>query len=380
MSNRAGRGRATRLHRHAYFDRRRHKRLAAFRDLLSSAALKHITVETLAAPPTPNLAAPASHKPAYDLFEHVKQRGFDEVHSLDRYGLIYYAAQAKQLGLYLLQTVFVAHVVGGALFRAEAEDSLLSTIEPLVDDLLERGSLERADVIYVHDRKAWHWYADKLQLRPESRVYDLAPAQPMRPTAKAAPADPGTPLALIYYGSLGAADGLPLFCDVVGRALPQLQQPIEVCFIGSPQAIGGMDAVSYIRLRAAKWGVPITIKRDLSLEDELAYIQTLGGVVVSNTLRRESLRSRLVASAGLPVLRIDRANDLRQAHEDGTYPAIPHRVAKALVEMLANTEKNKNKTKNRRGSFHPSVGGVNAGPSDHKPSSAGAGAGRAVAC
>lgn len=302
--------------------------------LFSDEALKYVSIKVLEEPASPNLAI-ASHKPAYDLFEFLKAHTFDEVHCLDRHGLAYYPTQAKVLGLYFLNTIFAVHVVGGTIFHLEVEDKLLDDVGALMDDLLERGSIERADVIYVHDRKAWAWYTDKIEAYNAARVYDLAWTQAIHDTPELAPAKTDTPRAIIYYGPLSAAGGLPLFCDAVGRALTRIKSPVEIFFIGSPYAIGGMDAVSYIYLRSAKWDVPVTIKREYSLLDELAFMFDLPGVVISNTVRREGLRSRLVAGSGLQVLQVkqERAN---QQEQDGQVCAPnPDCIARLLVEKLA---------------------------------------------
>jgi glycosyltransferase involved in cell wall biosynthesis len=300
--------------------------------LFSEKVLKHISIEELKEPTTPNLAI-ASHKPAYNLFEFLKERSFDEVHCLDRYGLAYYPTQAKQLGLYFLNTVFAVHVVGGTFFRKEVEDNLLDDVGTLMDDLLERGSLERADAVYVHDRKAWRWYADKVEMRPEARVYDLAWAKVNSYPTESIPVDDDIPAAIIYYGSLGADGGLPLFCDAVGRALTKIKKPVEVFFVGSPQAIGGMDAVSYIRLRSAKWKVPVTIKREFSISAEVTFLFGLGGVIVGDASRRESLRLRLIANSGLSVLQMDQI-PVQPAPNGRVYLANPDRIAQALIEKL----------------------------------------------
>lgn len=301
--------------------------------LFSEQALEHVSVEEVDKPATPNLAVP-SHEAAYDLFEFLKDRAFDEVHCLDRCGLAYYPTQAKRLGLYFLNTVFAVHVVGGTIFRQEVEDSLLDDVGALVDDLLERGSLERADVIYVHDRKAWRWYSDKIKARSDARVYDLAWAETTHCAREPAPTDKDEALAIVYHGPLGADGGLPLFCDAVGQALSQIERPVEVFFIGSPQAMGGMDAVSYIRLRSTKWGVPVTIRRDLTISDEIAFVGSLRGVVYCNTVRREGLRSRLIASSGLQVLQVEQSHAVLLEKGSTVCPANPGPIAQALVEAL----------------------------------------------
>jgi len=256
--------------------------------LFSKEALKHVSVEKLKEPTTPNLAI-AQHKPAYDLFEFLKNCNFHQIHFLDRYGLSYYPTLAKRLGLNFLDTFFIIHLAGGTIFRKDAEDNLVNDVDALMDDMLERGSLERADVIYVHDRKAWRWYSDKIEVDSDTSIYDLAWPQETANLTELELVDPSVTPAIIYHGPLGAEGGLPLFCDAVSRMLPKFKRPVEVFFVGAPKAIGGMDAVSYIHLRCAKWAVPVTIKRDLAISDEIAFICKRPGIVFSYTVRREGI-------------------------------------------------------------------------------------------
>jgi glycosyltransferase involved in cell wall biosynthesis/predicted HAD superfamily hydrolase len=301
--------------------------------LFSKEALKRVSIEKLKEPAVPSSTIP-NHKVTYDLFEFLKGRGFDEVHCLDHCGLAYYLTQAKRLGFYFLDTVFAVHVVGGTIFRKEVEDNLLDDVGTLVNDLLERGSLERADVIYIHDCKAWRWYSDKIEARSDTRVYDIAWPQAVHCATEPTPTDTDTALTITHFGPLGAGGGLPLFCDAVDRALPEIGRSVEVFFVGSPQAIGGMDAVSYIRLRSAKWRVPVTIKRELSILGEVDFVCNLRGVIVCNTVRREGLRSRLMASSGLQVLQVEQGRAVQQGQNGKVCPANPGQIAQALVETL----------------------------------------------
>jgi glycosyltransferase involved in cell wall biosynthesis len=306
--------------------------------LFSATVRERLSVAVLSEPAIPNLAI-ASHKPAYHLFEYLKSDAFTEVHSLDRNGLLYYPTQAKQLGLYFLDTVFAVHVVGGTIFRREAEDALLEQVGDLMDDLLERGSLERADVIYVHDRKAWAWYANKLATHPHARIYDLAWPINRLPVASLRPTPAGRPAAILYFGALSADGGLPLFCSAIDRLLPQLAQPVQLYFVGSAQAIGGMDAVSYLQLRSAKWGVPVTIKRELTIAEEVALLNEVQGIVVCNTLRREGLRARLVSGCGLSVIQVTDQPASESTPESTLQQSVcaanPNQLAALLKRQLA---------------------------------------------
>ena len=306
--------------------------------LFSRRALTHVTVEELTEPGTPTLTIPC-HKAAYDVFEFLKARAFDEVHGLDRHGVLYYLTQGKRLGLYFLETAFAVHVVGGTIFRTECEDALLDDVSALAEDLLERGSLERADAIYVHDTRAWRWYAGKINAHSAVRIYDIAWPTGKSAPQGSAPVPAGDIPAIVFYGTLGADGGLPLFCDTIDRALPHLEGPVEIVCVGSPRPIGGSDAVSYIRLRSGAWRVPVRIERGLSVAEEVVRIAAQPAVVVCDTVRREGLRPRLIIDAGLPVLHITRLPGDEYPRIDCTYPALPERIAAKLVEMLTTTRR-----------------------------------------
>jgi len=306
--------------------------------LFSQQALTHVTIEELTEPSTPTLTIPC-HKAAYDVFEFLKTHAFDEVHGLDRHGLLYYPTQGKRLGLYFLETAFAVHVVGGTIFRTECEDALLDDVSGLAEDLLERGSLERADAIYVHDTRAWRWYAGKINPHSAVRIYDVAWPDAKAEAAASSAGPAGTIPAIVFYGTLGADGGLPLFCDAIDRALPRLDGPVEIVCVGSPRPIGGSDAVSYIRLRSGKWRVPVRIERGLSVVEEVVRIAAQAAVVVCDTVRREGLRPRLIIDADLPVLHITRLSGDEHPRIDGPYPATPERVAGKLVEMLTTTRR-----------------------------------------
>jgi glycosyltransferase involved in cell wall biosynthesis len=303
----------------------------------SARSLKHVQIEAVKEPLTPSLAIPA-HKSAYNVYEFLKQRSFSEVHCLDRYGLVYYPTQAKHLGTFFLNTAFYVHVVGGTIFRRECQDLLLDDADFLASDLLERGSLERADILYIHDDKAWRWYEHKIVTNPVTKIYDVACPE-SRSTSTAATIESASSIpAVIYFGPLGADGGLPVFCDAVDCLVSRDQRPAEVIFVGAAQAIGGIDAVTYIRLRSAAWRVPTIIKRDLSIADEAAFLAAQKGVVVCNSLRREHLRSRLLPSLHPRTLHIGSSPFLQHTPEGENGCPTPRQLADAMRRLLEGPE------------------------------------------
>ncbi len=306
-----------------------------FEGLFSDKTLKHVTVEPLKDPITPCLAIPA-HKAVYHVYEFLKERAFEEVHCLDRYGYVYYPAQAKRLGLFCLSTLFCVHVVGGTIFRRECQDLLLDDPDLLAIDLLERGTVERADILYIHDAKAWDWYDQKVVLNSDARCCDLTWPVSLAPSVVSEGETASESPALIYLGPLGADGGLPLFCDVVDRLVSAKQEPTEIIFVGAGQAVGGVDAVTYIRLRSSGWRVQTTIRRDLSLADELAFVAGRPGIIVCNTARRNHLRSRLILGCHQNVLHIGAADESHPSIRERDAGLLPGQIFQTVNRLLRN--------------------------------------------
>ena len=269
----------------------------------------------------------------YQLLEHLKGEAFDEVHYLDHGGVGFYPTQAKRLGLAFHTSQFIVHIVGGAVFRAGVDDRPLDSVASLVEDLLERESVARADQVLVHDGPAWDWYADKIELPDTERVRLLARPAPAvdtnSPAASSFPVIEGRMgmSSLAFYGPLGTGSALPLFCDAVDHLTSgtmQVALPAGLVVVGSPGAVGGIDAVSYVRVRQPRWKRPVVLRTDLSLADEVAFLRENAAAVVCDPRRSQNLRTRLVRAAHHAVVTV------------GTHPCAdtPAALATAMAEAM----------------------------------------------
>ncbi len=274
-----------------------------------------------------------SHKAAYDLLELMRKRTFAEVHSLDRYGVAYYATLAKHLGLHSLDTTFAIHVVGGTVFHTEVEDRLLDNVGSLENDVLERGSLERADVVLVHDRRAWRWYTGKFLPRRRRRSTTSAAQWPLRREATRSSLPAASPRPLPTTARSAPTGGSR--CSATRSSARSPSSTATSRLVRRiPETDGEMDAVTYIHLRTARWGVPITIRRDLSIADEIAFLSSSGALVFCDSRRRDGLRARLVPQSGLEVLRLDGGLHTHVGRGNETLDN-PGRLARAIVERVA---------------------------------------------
>ncbi|MEW9806754.1 glycosyltransferase [Mesorhizobium marinum] len=281
----------------------------------------------VAEPETPALGHP-EHQRVYAVFEMLKRGEPAEIHFQDAGGYGYYLTLAKRCGIHFQKTTLVAHVTGGVLFSLEAQDALVNEERSLMLDVFECGSTRDADAVVVHDRRAWDWYRSRLPSLPQ-QVIDIAwgAASPTRPAAAAPLAEP-KPARIVFLGALGQESRLRNFCDAMSLLARERPFPFEVAFVGEAGKVGSVDAVSYIRIRAQTWKVPIRIERNLDLFEEVELAADPGNVVVCDVSRRESLRARLFASFGVPFALIGR--DMTVS-DDETPRAIVARISEILA-------------------------------------------------
>lgn len=313
------------------------------RDVISSwfPVLSSDDVDYVSVPkPLVQIVGLPEHQQVHAVFEALKAETFDEIHFADARGFGHYLTLAKTSGLFFVNTLLVAHVLGSTLFCKEAEESLVDSETMLLLDVFECTSIENADLVLVHDRKAWSWYQRKLPSVP-SQVFDISWSTQSR--ARQVPLKKETSgkksgaarekiNRIIYFGVLGPEGGLRSFCDAVTRLLADPDFPVEVVFVGEPKSVGAVDAITYIRIRAQAWKVPVTIERNLTLPEELALVARQDGIVVCNAMRKHGLRSRLFDSLNIKFVLICDEPDRTGALTTET----PARIV-AKIQEIANT-------------------------------------------
>lgn len=304
--------------------------ISLFFPMLSSASVSFAPL------PTPRIQSVGfpEHQQVYAVFEALKNDAHDEIHFPDAKGFGHYLVLAKKCGVHFCNTTLVAHILGGTLFCREAEEAYVDSETMLMVDTFECSSVEHADCILVHDRKAWSWYRKKVRPLPET-VIDIAwtsAIQPGAPSAKVggrAIEETGKPARIVYLGALGPEGGLRNFCDAVSCFLVDADCPVEVVFIGEPKPVGAIDAITYIRVRTQAWQIPVTIERNLNILEELDYVARKDSIVFCNAMRKEGLRSRLFDSLGIPFVLVSDNPDRTGAVATET----PARIRARMLEV-----------------------------------------------
>lgn len=262
--------------------------------------IEHIEVAELPVA-TPHIeGAVGAQEFAYYAYEYLSKNQYHEAHALDLNGLLNYAAGARRLGVAVLDTELVVHVIGGAVFRHAAQDRLVDSWEPMIADVLEQGSLLNADTIFVHDPRAWQWWIETAGVEAKGKIIvaDISSDGLANNSRFGGTRSRG----VAYYGTLSVEGGLPLFCDAMDRLEREGATPSEIHVVGASGPISGRDGLSYTRIRSAKWGASLAIHRDLSVLDELKLLGQLGFPIYASNSRRESFRARCLRLTQLPVV------------------------------------------------------------------------------
>ncbi len=269
---------------------------------LSSA---EVAFEPLPEPPVSAVGL-AEHQRIYAVFEALKSAPYSQIHFADLGGLGHYLTLGKKSGLFFANTQLVVHVLGSSLFCRDAQEALVNSEALLMTDVFECTSVENFDHVLVHDRKAWTWYGNRLSSLPKA-VDDISwgAADRVKQALATAPSVRNSPqkgLRIVYLGTLGPEAGLRFFCDSVSHLIKDGHAPIEISFVGEPGSVGAVDAVTYVRIRAQDWRVPVAIERNLGLIESIEYVTKKPCVVVCNATRKQGLSARLFDSLGIPYV------------------------------------------------------------------------------
>ena len=217
---------------------------------------------------------------AYELYrwlaEHDRAEPFDVVHFPECQGHGYYAVLARRQRLAFAHTLFVAGVHSSTRWCVEANRELPRSLDALVDEHLERLSVELADAVvspsaYMLDymrTRGW-----KLPKRAFVQQYILPPTA--RPRPGLPPRREHDPIEeLVFFGRLEVRKGIDAFCDALDRLvdIPELRD-LTVRFMGRPEHVRGEPAVEYLRRRSKRWPWPYELTGNIDQQQALAQLR-----------------------------------------------------------------------------------------------------------
>jgi glycosyltransferase involved in cell wall biosynthesis len=217
------------------------------------------------------------------LREHDAERPFDVIHFVESVGHGFYSLQAKRQGLAFHGATTVVGVHSPRRWMAEAHGVSFDSPEYLGDELLERRSVELADVVVSPSAHMLDWLVDHGVRLPERSYVQQYVSFFDRESP--APSSLAPVEELVFFGRLEQRKGLPAFCDALDQLVDRRPEALsKVTFLGRHSPIdgvaGGVASSDYLAARTEWWPWDVEVIADLDRDDALDYLGQAGRLAV----------------------------------------------------------------------------------------------------
>lgn len=270
----------------------------------------------------------------------LKGRRFDVIHFHEWRAPGYWLTVAKRCGLAFADTTLVCQLHSPSAWHRRHSGRFMESPAEIEVDWLERRSAEGADAVFSPSEYLLrHVEAEGWRLPAHRRVLpNLLPAS--FPLAEATPNAPRPVTELAFFGRLESRKGVPLFCDAVGRLLPDGPLPERVSFLGKVGEVAGRNALSHIADAAAGWPFDWAVLNHLDVEGARGFLSAPGRLAVIASESENSPYAVLECLAsGVPFLAPDVGGIAELVAEDDRaqvlYERSPAGLAAALRRVLA---------------------------------------------
>jgi glycosyltransferase involved in cell wall biosynthesis len=222
----------------------------------------------------------ANVRRAYEFYRWLREReandGFDIVHFPECQGHAYYAVLGRHQRIAFDSTLFVAGVHSSTRWCSEANRELPRSIDALVDERLERVSVELADVVISPSAYMLDYLEERGWKLPDRRFvqqYILPPTA--RPRPGVAPRRRQAPIEeVVFFGRLEVRKGIETFCDALDRvAVAGATRELRITFLGRPENVLGEPAVEYIARRSRRWPWPYEVLGKLDQQQAMTHLR-----------------------------------------------------------------------------------------------------------
>ncbi len=217
----------------------------------------------------------------YAVYDWLKQRRFDVVHTSEHLGEAFYCLAAKKLGLNFTNTQFWVGCHGPSAWVIEANEELARDQFWIWTDAAERFVLSEADLIWTPSKYLVDWMNTRGFDLPMSRLYkqtyfipdDLGAIRDRQRD------EPDRTRELVFFGRLEPRKGLKLFVEAV-LALRERLADVAITFMGRQSTIDGIPAGTYIAERLTGTGLSWRLLDDLDREAAYTYVVGSGRVAI----------------------------------------------------------------------------------------------------
>ena len=203
------------------------------------------------------------------------ENNFDAIHFSEWKGPGYFTLLAKHQGLAFANTLLCVHTHGPTLWHKLSNSELVTQIEDLENDFVERASVKLADVVVSPSRYLFDWMKEQgWELPAECYVQQyVRPATARKPLPRRDDS-PHRIEELVFFGRLEHRKGLVLFCDALDKLCGDRELAgLKITFLGKPAEINGQLATEYIANRAGNWPWKWQVIGDRDQGGAMDYLQ-----------------------------------------------------------------------------------------------------------
>ncbi len=228
--------------------------------------------------PKVRLVGPDPARLSYAVYLYLKENRFDIVHFPDLFGLGYFSLLAKKQGIAFSKTLLTVMLHGPSSWHKEGNRESLSAPSARLVAVLERKSVEWADVLVAPSRYALSWAKKNKWKLPASKF--VHPCPYFQKESKPKTSESGEFTKIVFFGRLETRKGIEVFCDAI-RSLPKnVLANRKVVFLGSYGTIQKMDAEVYLKRATRNWPRKPQVISNLGQEEALKYLRSNQALVV----------------------------------------------------------------------------------------------------
>ncbi len=221
------------------------------------------------------ISAPWHVFQSYQAYLWLLEHDFDAIHFSEWKGPGYFTLLAKHQGLAFARTLLCVHTHGPTLWHKLSNSELVTQIEDLENDFVERASVKLADVVVSPSRYLLDWMNEQgWELPAECYVQQYVRPATARKPLRARGDKPHRVEDLVFFGRLEHRKGLALFCDALDKLSGDRELAgLKITFLGKPAQINGQDAADYINDRARNWPWKCQVIGDRDQAGAMDYLQ-----------------------------------------------------------------------------------------------------------
>lgn len=215
---------------------------------------------------------------SYAVYEWLKTRSYDLAIFPDMYGVGYYSILARRTGAFFQKMPIVVSFLGPQVWSRENNDQLFSRIEDLTIPMLEKGSIENADVVQFATDWSRKWAdGQKWKYRDSYKVlFPMKKAGPSRKTKRS-----GRTQEIVFFGRLEIRKGICEFLEAIELMKKNNElQNRQITLLGSEGHIDNRKTLEMIRSWEIRTGISLNRISDMQSSEAIAYLRDRNAVAV----------------------------------------------------------------------------------------------------